>query len=147
MMVVDENEGATAYAPLEDLKELAQNLGATVQNAPVGTTDIVVLGDIDREKDTFAESGKGKALQDQIDKGSDRKAERKIKLCLFKDFMRITGLEKDIRECASIAAFEKGSKTYVEPGPERTRGKCFPRTLVKGGGEKGAAKGLFADYF
>lgn len=141
--VVAENETHTAYLTHESLKDLLENsLDATLQSGACNSkTDIVILGDLDREASDYLDSGKGAAIMKQVE---NDKRKTDIQLVRFSDFVRWSGLKSDIQRSASVAQFEKDSDKYVAPGKSRSRGKIFPRTLVATGGGSGSMKGLYA---
>ena len=138
-----ENETHTAYLTHESLKDLLENsLDATLQTGACNSkTDIVILGDLDREASDYLDSGKGAAIMKQVE---NDKRKTDIQLVRFSDFVRWSGLKSDIQRSASVAQFEKDSDKYVAPGKSRSRGKIFPRTLVATGGGSGSMKGLYA---
>ena len=97
--------------------------GAKIQTNVNSATDIVVLGDVDREKD-WASSSKKALLDMQVAVGAGRK--RALHVLPFDAFVQQYGMEHDVRHNASIAEFREG---VPPPGAERSRGTCFPRTL------------------
>jgi len=51
-MLVDEDDSATAYLSLEELSKIIErDLSGTSQTEINGSTDIVILADLEREKD------------------------------------------------------------------------------------------------
>jgi len=177
-MIVDENEGATAYLTHESLLEVLEKAcDGKKQASANGTTDIVILADLDRE-DGFIDTVKGQGILKQCE---NEKRKTEIELVRFEEsvrprpvaagalqrrthrtvtrppppslptappsFMKWSGLESECRKMASMAVFAKDDKKYEAPGSGRTRGRIFPRTLVAGGDEKGSVKGLYNQYF
>jgi len=103
--IVAENDTHTAYLTHEALKELLENsLDATLQTTVNSKTDIVILGDLNREPE-FADSKKGEAITKQCD--DEKRKEGDIELVRFADFMTWSKLKTDIQASASVAEFDK----------------------------------------
>ena len=109
-------------------------------------TDVVVLGDIAREKDWPASVRKA-ALDEQRALGARRK--KTLRVLDFADAVAAWGADRAVKSRAVVAEFTGG---VPPPGPLRTRGACFGRTLIfknpaTGAFEKGFGKGRYWQFF
>lgn len=124
MLLVAENANATAFLSIESLEEVLQSLGAKM-NAVNSATDIVIVGDLEREKE-FGESAKAAAVQKQLDAGA-RGKKGAIQLMLFSDFVAMSA--KVSQACKGLACISRFDSGLPAPGVARTRGVCFPKML------------------
>ena len=147
-MLVNENDDATAYLTLEELSKLIEGSKfGGISHADInGLTDIVIIADLTREKDWTEGSKHAKILKQLSNKARDSK----LRLIHFSDFLKMTpSVNKAVKEAACVSTFEG---KLPPPGPQRTRGVCFARTLQSTDGrlnDKGKASqtGFYQDYF
>ena len=125
--VVAENPLATAYVQLEQLGEVLKGLGAKTQTFVNSETDVVILADVERENE-WDFSKKGSTLKEQLALGDERK--KPLEVLSFPEAMARYGIRPACEARSVVARFD----THLPPpGPARTRGQCFGRTLVMAG--------------
>jgi hypothetical protein len=127
---VAENVQATAYLTIDELSSIIE--GPLVNGSTHGDinskTDIIIFGELDREKDWH--EGK-KHLKILKELSGPRK--KPLLFIHFKDFMNINeNIANGCKGMSCVARFE--GKKPPPPGPLRTRGVCFGNTLISTGG-------------
>ena len=129
-MMLAENVQATAYLSIEELSTIMEGpLMAASSHGDINSkTDIIILGELDREKD-WHEGTKHLKILKEI--SAPRK--KPLHFIHFKDFMNLTeDISSECKNMSCIARFE--GKKPPPPGPLRTRGVCFGNSLISTGG-------------
>jgi hypothetical protein len=148
-MLVAESVHCTAYVNIENLSEIIEGsiVNGIAQSVINSKTDIVLFGEMDREKD-WIEGKKHFKILDQL---NNTKRATPIRFIRFDDFMNLSlDINRAIKRGACVARFE--GKRPPPPGIQRTRGVCFGYTLYSSSGllnEKGkaASAGFFNFWY
>lgn len=138
VLVVAEDEKYTRFLNLEDFESVVKDAGGEYHSTIKGTTDLVVMGCTDKlntknNPDTWTGSGKHAAIEKQRANPTRTVPLRVISLS---EFMNEFNLAAAVRNSASTARWEPGSKSYKSPGKARNTGSLFGATLQYNDGSK-----------
>jgi hypothetical protein len=149
LLVVAEDSMFTCYLTQESLAEIVAAKGGKLQDGVNSATDVVVLGNWEREKDDFKDSTKVAGLETEKQLQASGARKKPLRVMSLKQFCETFDVQHEVLEGSCTARY-KGENfpfRFIPPGPQRTRGTFLPRILgcLDASGKETEAKGLVYD--
>ena len=144
VLVVGENERATAFLTFDHLQEIVEKQGGAIQTEINSKTNLIILGDTDREKN-WSTSKKARAL----DAGTTQ-----ADTISFSDFLDTYNLSDAAKKLCHVSSYEdkvlaggKKKSPATPQGMARGRGNLFSHTLQSTGAKDAGRKTGFYNKF
>jgi hypothetical protein len=137
-LIYEETQECTFYLDHKDLKRVVAGLGGIGTDSITGKTNLVVLGDISRERnkkgeDKWVTSGRCKQIEKQQEQHDAGQRKVPFKVIEFRPFVQEYGLEEVVERELVTAHFENEKqmeKKWKAPGAGRTSSQARGHSTI-----------------